>query len=382
MLAQPVIQQQIDEAAFAIVHNKSFPGFKALNQKALYDELMPNPVHEFKMTGVRIMYNSISPCTFKSCTRQWVKVEDQNVCKCGDMRTVKKQSCHAVQVIEEVRPTCTRVTTLNVTEFQKPPIKSESNTTCTGHPETKEPNDECGVALPQCKPSAEPECETKPRSECEPDSIGLNENSCQTREKCSDPSNRAQSLNDTTDYDWSKFSNEISEDLNRKPNFNSTRQNNSYKSSSNNCRSQVCRKDQRKAETSAVDRSSSQSVNSSSNAVSCESRKETRMTVSSICESAKTDEYSRECTKRLNNSSYKILRSNEIDFDHCDVIENESDDSRVCHIEDVSMPLMNFDSHKESRSMDFPECESRDLIEDVSMLQMDYENSFLSDGCE
>lgn len=337
MLAQPAIQRQIDEAAFAVVHNKSFPGFKALNQKALYNELMPDPAQVFKMTGVRITYSSISPCTFKSCTRRWVRTVDSAAgCKKGYAKTVKKQSCRAERPTEEARLTFKRVTTLNVTAFRKLPIESS--------PKAKKADDERMQS--QCKPGAELECETKPLSACESDTIDFSNNSFQVREKCNDPLNRNQPSDDIMDCDWTKFSDEITVDQNWESNFNSKLKN-IPKNFCNN-RSHAYKKDQRKAETSAVNRSSSRcsqgqkGVNPSSNEVGCGSQKDTRTILSPIRESAETGEYPKEHATLSDNCSCKSLRSNEMNFvkrqksgphgrpiNHRNMIENEMDTTEL-----------------------------------------------------
>lgn len=422
MSAQPVNQQQVDEAAFAVVHNKSFPGFKALNQRALYDELMPDPVHVFRMTGVRITYNSISPCSFKSCTRRWVDANDPSAacsrdaaaacCKRGDGKTAAgNPSCGAVQPAEGARAaTRKRVTTLDVTEFRNPPVESGPSAARDEPTAADAANDGAGRS-PAAVPGV---CDARPRPDREPEGAATGSNDSgsgpRTGGICGGPPSpppRDRSSDDTTNYDWTTFLvDESKEDRKWEPDFNSTRKD--PPKGSGNDRS---RKDDRPAGPSAgqsqreaaVDRSRSRrsrgraaAANSWSAALGRGPRKEIRTAVSPIRESDETDERPRERRATASdNRSQNSRWSNEVDFAESrksgrdgrpvhrrDVIGNDSDDGRGCYIEDVSMPHMSFDSREEPWSVGFPECESRDRIEDVSMPRMDYESSVSSDGCE
>lgn len=70
----------MDEAALAIIHKKTFPGYKMLNPRIYSTSLMPNPEFVFNTTGVKITYNEIPRGLSKSNKQQnQLKTQDEKM---------------------------------------------------------------------------------------------------------------------------------------------------------------------------------------------------------------------------------------------------------------------------------------------------------------
>lgn len=363
VLKQPVVQQEMDEAAFAIVHNKSFPGVKTLNPGAVFVALMPDPVYEFKMTGVRITYNGISPCTFKSCTRRWV--ETPTTSRRERSRDDAADGCAA-------RPTCKRETTLSVTAFRKPSVETGDNG--AGRPETETVGDErrgdatdSNDAAAAAAAAGHDWCrfsdETSAGRERAPDGSGA----CENPPRCS--GNRSSHVHREDD----RLANVIVE-----PPAGRTR------------RTSTGRDGRKAADTGAVHRSCSRRrsrgrkrADSSSDADGCGPRKRDLTTADHNGSRSRENR----CPSRVRLSEpdrpatsppRPADRRGRCRTSKCDAGDRRPVHGRDGRAEDV---CAGFDGNEESRCTRFAaECESRDRVEDASVPAVDYETSYSSDG--
>jgi hypothetical protein len=79
---QPLTQELIDNAAFDIVYEKSFPGHKMLHPRIYCTLLAPDPRYVFTMTNIKIIFNKISHIAYinykqkSQCKKRNVKVPD------------------------------------------------------------------------------------------------------------------------------------------------------------------------------------------------------------------------------------------------------------------------------------------------------------------
>lgn len=229
---QPITQQNLDESAFTIVHQKSFPGYKMLNPRIYSTIIMPDPDFVFNMTGVKITYNNVSHISSLAEDKEQIPVAcplmyDNLSTKICSVNCDEKKSIW-------IKPTNSSSTkkTHNKNNYQKLPISPNSteyqqiNTvktenSCKSNDQKKTYNicDSKSSTKKCLNKSIRSECNSKSRIKCEPNMSQKKQNPCSTNTQSKNfISNQSKvknvnkcnmsSMNGTSNSNWTLSNNE------------------------------------------------------------------------------------------------------------------------------------------------------------------------------
>lgn len=262
---QPLTQELIDNAAFDIVYEKSFPGHKMLNPRIYCNLLAPDPKYIFTMTNVKIIFNNISHIAYinykqkSQCKKRNVKVPDtccpqqnssskNNCSKTDDSKSIcilpftKKYPCPEIAV-NDSRHFQTSFNTNPSTQSRMDTSRTSNNLKCTQSNEYQPPYDHTFASLRSEEKSLKCEeklniakCELNMSSKkqinncCSSQShtnskqlCYSNNNNSQSRAQISQTSNLCNSsLDDSSNYDWTMSSVESLPNENIVPDCNCT----------------------------------------------------------------------------------------------------------------------------------------------------------------
>lgn len=231
----------MDEAAFAIVHNKTFPGYKMLNPRIYSTIIMPDPEFVFNTTGVKITYNKIHPSLSKNDKQNPLKIQNEKIPK--TCNPIKRQN--SVND-DEKKSICTKqLPCSNITQNTNNCQKSFINTTKqTQMPRVKAGNGSelklnktymCSIPhengnssfslnlLNKSLDSTNKRMKCKPNnsSSCNKETKNYNQTSNNQSKVSNDQCPYNSSLNNSSNYNWTMSSNEISMDQNSVPIYTS-----------------------------------------------------------------------------------------------------------------------------------------------------------------